>query len=112
MIRVIALMMRYSKSAIVVASAMAALGGAGSALLMVLINHQLTGAPASWMSAAWAFGVVVTAVLVFNLFSRMLLTRVGQRTEYDLRMHLVRRVLATPLRKLEEIGAGRIVGVL
>lgn len=112
MIRVIALMMQYSKSAIVVASVMAALGGGGSALLMVLINNQLTGGKPSWMSAAWAFGAVVTAVLVFNLFSRMLLTRVGQRTEYDLRMHLVRRVLATPLRKLEEIGAGRIVGVL
>lgn len=112
MLRVIYLMMTYSRSAILVASAMAALGGAGGALLMVLIDHQLTPSSSSWMSSAWAFAFVVAAMLVFNLVSRMLLTRVGQRTEYDLRMHLVRKVLATPLRKLEDIGAGRIVGVL
>jgi len=112
MFKVIALMMGYSRSAILLASAMAALGGAGSAVLMVLINQRLTGEAFSWTTAALSFAGVVLAVLVFNLLSRVLLVQVAQRTEYDLRMHLVRRVLATPLRKLEEVGAGRIVGVL
>lgn len=112
MLKVIALMMRHSRTAIVLASVLAVLGGAGGALVMVFIDHQLSGGRFSWASTAWAFALVVASVLAFNLVSRLLLIRVGQRTEYDLRMHLVRRVLATPLRKLEQIGASRIVGVL
>src|SRR5690349_10823364 len=38
-----------------------------------------------------------------ELLSRMVLVRLGQRAIFDLREHLVRRVLASSLRQLEQI---------
>ena len=103
--------MRHSRGRIVLAATVGGLGGAGTALLMILINRQLTGAPLTWKSAG-LFAGVVAGVLATSLVSRLLMIRVMQRTEQDLRVHLSREILASPLRQLEEIGPSRLLAAL
>src|SRR5439155_24343920 len=60
----------------------------------------------------WSFAGLCILVLITKSLSLSLLIYIGQRAINDLRMHLSRQILATPLRQLEEIGAHRILAVL
>jgi putative ATP-binding cassette transporter len=88
------------------------IGGASSAALMVVINERLKSSGASASNFAWSFAGFVVAVLISNLCSRLLLVHLSQRATYDLNVRLCKHVLATPLRRLEEIGMHRILTTL
>jgi putative pyoverdin transport system ATP-binding/permease protein len=110
---VLRFLLRYSPPTVLSASLIGALAGGGSTVLVVLVNRQLTSAPAlRWEIAALAFGGLLVVVSVLNLLSRVLLVRLMQRAEYETRLDLSRRILATPLRQLEEVGASRLYAVL
>jgi putative ATP-binding cassette transporter len=47
-----------------------------------------------------------------RITSEVLLTKLGQGANFELRMRLCRQVLSVPLRRLEEIGAHRILATL
>ncbi|HEX8846790.1 MAG TPA: cyclic peptide export ABC transporter [Pyrinomonadaceae bacterium] len=105
-------LLRHSRGVIVLAALVGIISGGSSAILMALINARLsTDAPPS-PALIWGFVGVMLVALVSNYASRVLLSQISQRAIFDLRMRLCRQVLASPLRRLEEIGSHRILATL
>lgn len=88
------------------------LSGACSAWLMAIINSSLNSGGNSGSVLVWRFVALVVAVLTFSFGSRLLLINLSLRVTFELRMHLCREVAAAPLRRLEEVGAHRVLAVL
>jgi putative ATP-binding cassette transporter len=88
------------------------LSGASSAGLIVLVNTTLHHADLSrsWLVAGFA-ALVVIRVLSQGL-ARLLLNRFTQETLAGLCRDLSRKVLAAPLRHLEQVGIPRILATL
>ncbi|HEY9606552.1 MAG TPA: ABC transporter transmembrane domain-containing protein, partial [Allocoleopsis sp.] len=86
-------------------------GGARVQLIAVInniINH--TGSPKT--NSVWGFILLLLVVLISSVASQVLLVQLAQGTLFKLRMLLSRRVLACPLRQLEEIGIHRLLTTL
>lgn len=85
--------------------------GASSAGLIALINARLsTAAPDN--SLAWGFVGLSLILLLSSSASQVLISRVVQKVIADLRLRLSQRILASPLRQLEEIGAPCLLSTL
>ncbi len=88
--------------------------GACNAGLIALINNVLND-PARQLTLvlmASLFGLLVLGKMVSGFFSQLWLIRYSQQAIADLRRELVRRILGVPLRKLEQIGAPRLMVAL
>lgn len=86
-------------------------GGARVQLIAVInniINH--TGSPKT--NSFWGFILLLVVVLISSVASQVLLVQLAQGTLFKLRMLLSRRILACPLRQLEEIGIHRLLTTL
>jgi putative ATP-binding cassette transporter len=86
--------------------------GASSAGLIALVNLMLNdgaAAPVAWACAFVALGAVRLGT---HGLSQLILTRLTQDTVARLRVDLGRKILAAPLRRLEEIGTPRLFAVL
>jgi putative ATP-binding cassette transporter len=91
------------------AVAVGLVSGACSAALIALINTALSRGP---LSARWLLGGFVALTLTKiggNALAQLTLDRFAQRTLAELCRDLSRRVLATPLRRLEALGVPRIL---
>jgi putative pyoverdin transport system ATP-binding/permease protein len=87
-------------------------GGGASAALIALINTALHRPE---LSRAWlggAFAGLVAAKVASSAVARLLLNGLAQRTMAELSRDLSRRVLATPLSRLESAGIPRVLAVL
>jgi putative ATP-binding cassette transporter len=87
-------------------------GGACAAALIALINSALhrTDIARSWLIAG--FAGLLMAKIASQAVARLLLDRFTQRTMMHLCRELTGRVLATPLRRLEDVGVPRILATL
>jgi putative ATP-binding cassette transporter len=110
--KLLSFLLRYSKGRIALAAGVGVIGGVSSAALMIVINERLKASGPSIRSYAWSFAGFVAAVLITNLTSRLVLVHLSQHATYDLNMRLCRQVLATPLRRLEEVGMHRVLTTL
>lgn len=110
--RLLAFLFRYSKGSIILSVVVGVISGACSAALIALINSSLIATRPAVETLVWRFAGLVGLVLVTNYASRAVLLRLSEHATYELRVHLCRQALATPLRKLEEIGSHRIVATL
>jgi putative ATP-binding cassette transporter len=110
------LLLRTSGRSVALAIAVGFAGGLASAGLIALIQLALAGAPASGYSASAtliaAFAGLCGVVLFTKIASQALLVRLGHQAVHDLYLHLSRRVLAVPLRALEEFGPHRVLALL
>lgn len=88
------------------------ISGAASTGLLALINAALHGTTASRGPLVWGFVGLCILVPLTRIVSELLLTFLGQGTIYDLRMSMSRKMLAAPLRHLEEVGAPRLMSIL
>lgn len=86
------------------------LSGAASTGIIVLINRAVVGSLSS--DLIWSFVGLCVALPLVRYTSQRLLIQLAQGTMLELRMRLSRRVLATPLRHLEDLGAHRILATL
>ncbi|HKI00352.1 MAG TPA: cyclic peptide export ABC transporter [Thermoanaerobaculia bacterium] len=86
--------------------------GASSTGLLALINYLLTGGQAPRSVLLWTFIGLCAVVPLSRVVSELLLARLGQETIFQMRMEISRRVLAVPLRRLEELGAPRVLSTL
>ena len=83
--------------------------GACSVALIAIINTALSRGP---LSARWLLGGFVMLMLAkigSNALAQLALNHFSQRMLAELCRDLTRRVLATPLRRLEALGAPRIL---
>lgn len=99
-----------SSGTVVVASAVGVVTGIATAWLIALIHEATSGAESARL--AWSFVALCAVVLVTRVVSSLLLVQLSQRAVHDLRLRLSRQILAVPLRKLETLGASRLLVVL
>jgi putative pyoverdin transport system ATP-binding/permease protein len=91
---------------------MALLSGACNAGLIALVNVALTKTGSTGKGLIWAF-VGLGLGKVSSLFlSQAVLAGFSQKAVAELRRDLVRKILAVPLRDLENLGAPRILAAL
>lgn len=91
---------------------MAVISGACNAGLIAAVNSALTGPRPIPNRLVWWFAVLGLAKVVSLFASQATLAGFSQRAIAELRRGLIRKVLAVPLRQLEEIGTPRILAVL
>jgi putative ATP-binding cassette transporter len=96
----------------VAAVAAGLVGGACAAALIALINSALHRADLSRTLLLGAFAGLMAAKIGSQAVARLLLDRFTQRTLMYLCRDLTRQVLATPLRRLEDVGIPRIFATL
>lgn len=106
------LLLRTSPGMVVLAAFAGLLSGACSAGFIALINTALNKAETWTPTLVWSFVGLGLAKLVTNIVSQILLTRFSQQTIAALRMNLSHKILAAPLRHLEEIGVSRLLVTL
>lgn len=80
--------------------------------LLGAINLALNGNQVLSAKLIYGFVFLAVAVPVARITSEILLTRLGQNALLSLRMEMSRLLLNQPLRRMEELGAHRILGVL
>ncbi|MCA1566081.1 MAG: cyclic peptide export ABC transporter [Acidobacteria bacterium] len=86
--------------------------GIGSAALLALVGVALNGDDASATRLVWSFAGLCLVMPAARFVSDFLLVRLGQEGILELRRKLSRQVLASPLRRMEEIGAHRLLATL
>ena len=86
--------------------------GAASAGLIVLVNTALHHPQLSRSRVITGFAGLVVIKVLSQAVARLLLNRFTQATLADVCRDLSRRVLATPLRHLEQVGVPRILATL
>jgi putative ATP-binding cassette transporter len=88
------------------------ISGASSAGLLALIGASLTKDKYPLSTLIWGFAALCVITPAARFASDILLCRLGYDAVFDMRMRLSRQVLASPLRKLEEIGSHRILATM
>ncbi|MEM7770643.1 MAG: cyclic peptide export ABC transporter [Cyanobacteria bacterium P01_A01_bin.37] len=107
---IIWLLMRASWLSVTVAILTGIISGGCSAQLIALINTAITQrAPQSLIVP---FAGLTLMVLVTGSLSQFLLIDLAQDSIYELRLLLSQRILAAPLRQLEQVGSSQLLAVL
>jgi putative ATP-binding cassette transporter len=84
--------------------------GVCNTLLLAVINMALTGGGRyPWRTLFAAFIALCLLLPLSRFTTEYILTRVANGTLYNLRIRLSRKILAAPLRGLEELGAHRLM---
>jgi putative ATP-binding cassette transporter len=86
--------------------------GGTSAALIAMTNDAISGNEVSIRWQIVVFAVVGLLMLLANFASRTLLIRISQQAVMQLRLQLSERILATPLRLLEQVGSPRLLVAL
>jgi len=105
-------MLRTCRSLILVTTAMALLSGACNAGLIALVNRALTKSGPPTRALIWAFVALGLGKVLTLFISQAVLAGFSQRAIAELRRDLIRKVLAVPLRHLEDLGSPRILAAL
>lgn len=92
--------------------AAALLSGAANAGLIAVVNTALGHAGRPTRVMILCFIALAAARLITNFFAQVTLAHFSQRSSAALRRDLVGKILAVPLRQLEEIGAPRLMVAL
>ncbi|HKV35214.1 MAG TPA: cyclic peptide export ABC transporter [Pyrinomonadaceae bacterium] len=109
--KIINFLMRYSRRYLVLAVVAGIISGAANTGLLAIINAVLNSQAAKEQLAVAFIGLCVL-VPVARIASELLLAHLGQGALYQLRMDLSRQILGVPLRRLEELGAHRLLTAL
>lgn len=97
---------------IIVTTITALLSGACNAGLIAMVNAALTRSSRFAPVVMWAFIALGLGKILTHFASQVLLARFSQGAIAELRRDLSRKILAVPLRNLEEIGAPRLLAAL
>lgn len=109
--KLIVYLFHAAKRGVLLIAGLGIVGGFAGAALVAVINHAIHTAPAQRLWLLVFVGLAVTKV-ASSLLSNLLLVRLAQTTILGLCDNLCRRITATPLRQLEQIGAPRLLACL
>jgi len=111
--RLLSLLMSRSRLLFILAVLGGLAAGAASAGMLAVISRVITGGLAGGnrqlLPTFLGLGLLV---MVTRIGAQILLNRLQEGVVYELRVDLCRRILATPLRRLEELGAHRLLASL
>lgn len=107
----IAYFFRHSRNTVSTSVVAGMVSGACNVALLAVIN-AVVKAHGPTTALLWGFVALCVLLPVTRFISESLLSRLGQDATSELRMKLCGRILATPLRQLEQIGTPRLLAVL
>jgi putative ATP-binding cassette transporter len=110
--KLIVFLLKQSRRMVVLAAVAGVVAGLSSTGFIALVHRAVISASPSSRWFIWSFIGLCLLALISGSLSQIWLNSLGQNTIYDLRMQLCRRILATPLRRLEEVGAPRLLASL
>ncbi len=105
-------LLRQARGLVLLTSGTAFLSGACNAGLIALVSYALNHAGTLTTALVAGFVTLGLGKLLTYFASQVLLARFSQRAVADLRRDLVRRILAVPLRHLEETGTPKLMVAL
>lgn len=105
-------LLRAAPGMVIIAVLAGIIAGVSNTGLLILINTALNNAGANSASLIWGFVGLCAAMLICRGAASVLLIVLARGAVFDLRMKLSRRILAAPLRRLEEMGAPRLLASL
>jgi len=88
------------------------LNGASTAGLIALINAALNNTSQLQSILPWGFTVLGILLLLTHFASQVLLVQAAQQAVSEMRLVLGARILASPLRQLEELGNAQLLATL
>src|SRR5579863_794702 len=109
---IIKFFLNYSRRIVIISVVAAVVSGACNAALLAVINNLLKREGVSRSFLLLAFAGLCLLLPVARYISEILPSDLGQDSLYSLRLRIGRQVLATPLRRLEELGTHRVLSVL
>jgi putative pyoverdin transport system ATP-binding/permease protein len=112
-VNLLILLLRRSRGTVILAVCFGLVTGLASAGLIAHINTVLSlGGRNVERGTILGFAGLGVLMLAARVGSQLLLTRLQTGTTFALRDQLSRRILATPLRRLEELGSPRLLATL
>jgi putative ATP-binding cassette transporter len=108
----ITFLLRSSWITVAIAIVTGGLSGAGSAMLIASINAAISNPNQATNQLLASFVGLAILTLISGIGSQILLARLSQQAIYKMRLQLSHRILACPLRSLEELGANRLLATL
>lgn len=108
----LSLLLSSSRRTVVAAALTGVLSGVASTGLIAFIHAAVSRSQSPTALLVWGFAALCAGKFITAVVSELLLIRLSQRASFDLRVHLSRRIAATPLRRLEELGAHRLLASL
>jgi putative pyoverdin transport system ATP-binding/permease protein len=103
---------RGSRAMMICTFVAALLSGACNAGLIAMVNTALQAGGEPARAVMFAFGALVAGRLLTNFIAQITQVYFAQQNSARLRRELVEKILAVPLRQLEEIGAPRLMVAL
>ena len=108
----IAFLFKKSRRIVIIAILTSIVSGVASSGLMALAHKALQTREQSGIWLILGFTVLCVLFPLSRIASELLLVYLSQKIVFDLRVQFIRQILATPLRKFEEIRAHRIMAAL
>jgi len=105
-------LLRISWARVALSIGLGIVSGACSTGLLALINTKLNSNRVSASTLLMAFVGLCLVVPIARFTAESLLIGLGQGAVFNLRLQMCRRILAAPMRGLEEIGAHRLIATL
>jgi putative ATP-binding cassette transporter len=110
--KLISFLLKSSPRIVVVAAVAAFVAGVSNTFLLASINAELSQTGALTTHPGRAFVALCGVMLLSRCASFILLAHLARGAIFDLRMRLSRRIIAAPLRQLEQLGAPRLLATL
>ncbi len=108
--QVIWFLIKASWKAMAIAITTGLISGISSAGSIAIVNTSLNSEqPMSWL---YPFLGVITISIITGIISRFVLIDLAQKSIYDVRIQLSRRILAAPFQRLEQLGASKLLATL
>ena len=108
----LAFLFKRSRGIVIAAIVASILSGIASSTLIALAHRSLDTREASSIWLMLAFTALCAIFPLSRVAAEVLLVYLSQKVIFDLRAQFIRQILATPLRKLEEIRTHRIMAAL
>jgi len=110
--KLISFLFRSSPWVVIQAIVAGVISGICSTILLALIGKSLSNMSAITSLQMKLFVGLCVIVPIMRFVSEAMLLRIGQRAVVKQRLQLSRRILAAPLRQLEQIGGHRVMAAL
>jgi putative pyoverdin transport system ATP-binding/permease protein len=108
--QVIWFLIKASWKAMAIAITTGLISGISSAGSIAIVNTSLNSdRPMSWL---YPFLGIITMSIITGIISRFVLIDLAQKSIYDVRIQLSRRILAAPFQRLEQLGASKLLVTL
>jgi putative ATP-binding cassette transporter len=108
----LAFLFKKSRGIVIAAIIMSIISGIASSTLIGLSHRALATREASPIWLMLGFAVLCLIFPLSRVVAEVLLINLSQKVVFDLRAQFIRQIVATPLRKLEEIKTHRIMAAL